>query len=436
MKRRWTRRKFLRQAAFALALPAVPSIVPSTVIGADGAVPPSERITVGYIGTGAQGRGANINELLQCRDAQVVAICDVYKKYRDLGKAMVDAAYKNQDCKAYIDFRELLARDDIDAVGIAAPDHWHVPMAVAAMKAGKDVHVEKPLGICLAQDLVCRDVVQRYGRVFQYGAESRTNANCRLACELVRNGRIGEIRELLVQAPDLGVGRDPGPVQPAPPESEFHWDLFLGPAAWRPFTGVPIAGMPSPWYFFREFSVGWISNWAAHLLDLLQWGYDTHLAGLIEVEGTGKPYSQFGHDQITGWQAQIRFGNGVKMTFRPGSDLTRFIGTEGEISLAYNRLADEKTKALVEASRSVPLARRLKDSSGGHEHHWVHCVKTRSRSASPVEDAVRSDTIAHLTEIAIRVGRKITWDPVKEVIVGDPDAARYLTRPMREPWQL
>jgi predicted dehydrogenase len=209
------RRQFLGKAAVAMAVPVVPSIVPSTVIGADGAVPPSERITVGYIGTGAQGREANISELLQCRDAQVVAVCDVYKKYRDLGKAMVDAAYQNQDCKAYIDFRELLARDDIDGVGIATPDHWHVPMAVAAMKAGKDVHVEKPLGICLAQDLACRDAVQRYARVFQYGAESRTNASCRLACELVRNGRIGEIRELIVQAPDLGVGRDPGPVQPA-----------------------------------------------------------------------------------------------------------------------------------------------------------------------------------------------------------------------------
>jgi hypothetical protein len=182
--------------------------------------------------------------------------------------------------------------------------------------------------------------------------------------------------------------------------------------------------------------VGWVANWAAHLLDLMVWGFDTHLAGLVEVEGTGRANDGPDYGQVTGWEARIRFGSGVRMTFRPGSDLVRFVGSDGQMALRYSGLADAETKRMVEESRNLPLARRLTDSSIGHERHWLRCIKTRSRSASPVEDAVHSDTIAHLTEISVLVGRKITWDPVKEVIVGDEEASRLMTRPMREPWRL
>lgn len=197
-QQRWTRRGFLKGAAAV----AVPCVVPSSVLGGGAEVPPSQRVVVGYIGTGVQGPNVNLPGLLGCDQAQVVAVCDVWKRNRDSTKNKVDNRYGNKNCRAYVDFRELLGREDIDAVGIATPDHWHVPMAIAAMKAGKDVHVEKPLGISLAQDLACRDVVKRYNRVFLYGAESRSVRNCRLACELVRNGGIGEIREIHVDVPN------------------------------------------------------------------------------------------------------------------------------------------------------------------------------------------------------------------------------------------
>jgi predicted dehydrogenase len=430
-----SRRRFLRQALGAAALPAAPSIIPASAIGAFGAVAPSNRVTVGYIGTGVQGLGVNLRELMLCRDAQVLAVCDVYAKNRDRGKAAVDAGYKNQDCRAYVDFRELLARPDIDAVGIATPDHWHVPMAVAAVKAGKDVHVEKPLGVCLAQDLACRDVVKRYGRVFQYGTESRSSASCRLACEIVRNGLIGEIREIHVTSPGVPGWRCTGPPQPVP--SDFDYELFLGPAPWRPFTGMPVTvGQYGSWYGHHDYCAGAIANWGAHLLDILVWGFDTHLAGPWEVEGTGHIAEPWGTNEVLRWDVRIRFGNGVRMTYRSGGDMTRFVGTDGEIAVGHGgRPLDPKTKALM-AAPPGRLARRLTVSDAGHEHHWIGCVKTRATPVSPIDDAVHSDIIAHVSQIAVRTGRRITWDPVTETIVGDAEASRYLLRAMRAPWRL
>ena len=423
----WTRRGFLKGAAAA----AVPCFVPSSVLGGKDEVPPSERVVVGYIGTGLQGLNVNLPGLLGCAQAQVVAVCDVWKDNRDRAKHKVDNQYGNKDCRAYVDFRELLGREDIDAVGIATPDHWHVSMAIAAMKAGKDVHVEKPLGISLAEDLACRDVVRRYNRVFLYGAESRSVRNCRLACELVRNGGIGEIREIHVNVPDIPKHNPAGPPQPAPPGLDY--DLWLGPAPWRPFTVLPMAGKyPYPWYYVRDYCAGWINNWAAHLLDLLQWGFDTHLAGPWKIEGTGRIPAESDHDVVVGWVVNIQFGNGVKMRFRGGGQQTRFIGSEGEIALRYGGLADDKSKRLVE-SFSGRKEHRL-PVSNHHEHHFIECVKTRRTPVDSIDDAMRSDSIAHLSEIAVRTGRRITWDPVKEQMIGDPDAQRYLSRTTREPW--
>jgi len=428
-QKRPTRRGFLGAAA---AVAAAPCVVPASVFGG-GPAAPSERVGVGYIGTGWQGLKANLPMLLGCPDARVVAVCDVWAKNRDLAKAAVDNRYGTRDCRAYVDFRELLARDDVDAVGIAAPDHWHVPMAIAAMEAGKDVHVEKPLGISLAEDLACRDAVRRTARVFQYGAESRSAASCRAACELVRNGRIGELREIHVHVPLLPKRNPARPPQPVP--AGLDYDLWLGPAPWRPFTVLPMEGAyPFPWYYVRDYCAGWINNWAAHLLDLLQWGFDTHLAGPWEIEGTGTIATESDHDVVTDWDVRVQFRNGVRMSFRGGGELTRFVGSEGQVSLRYGGLADEQTRLLVESSRGH-AGRRL-PVSNNHEQHFIECVKTRRTSVSPIDDAVCSDSIAHLSEIAVRTGRKITWDPLKEALTGGAEASRYLSRAMREPWRI
>ena len=432
-----TRRAFCRGAATALAAPYV---ITSAALGAGERPPASERVVTGYLGVGPRGL-LNLREQLSCPQAQVVAVCDVWKGRRERAKGVVDAHYKNTDCRAYVDFRELLARSDVDAVGIATPDHWHVPMAVAAAKAGKDVCVEKPLGVSIAQDLACREVIKRYDRVFQYGTEARSRAACRLGCELVRSGRIGEIREIRVKAPNSIRG---GSTTPRPVPGELHYDLWLGPAPWRPYAGSPDKG-PN-WFHVYDYALGFIAGWGAHPLDLLQWAFDTHLAGTWEVAGTGVIPEEGCNDVVIDWDVRIRFSGGVSMSYwatgvpedeHPRlaklNNYAQLIGTEGWIAVYYAAM-DCQPQSLREAPLGpndvhLPVAE-------GQERNFIECVRTRQTPVSHVDDAVRSDVISHVSDIAIRTGRKITWDPVKEEIVGDVEAACMLSRPMREGWRI
>jgi len=365
----------------------------------------------------------------------------VWKNRRDQAKRVVDAHYKNGDCTAYNDFRELLARQDIDAVGIASTDHWHVPMAVAAAKAGKDVSVEKPLGVSVEQDQICREIVKRYERVFQYGTEARCSAACRLGAELVRNGRIGRVREIRVKAPNSIRGGSP---EPKPMPEGLDYDLWLGPAPWRPYSGCPEAG-PN-WFHVYDYAIGFIAGWGAHPLDLLQWAFDTHLAGPWEVEGTGVVPTEGQNDVVIDWDVRIRFSNGVEMSYwatgLPKDEHPRLaklgnyaqlIGTEGWIAVYYAAM-DCEPQSLGDEPLS-PDDLRLPVGSG-QERNFIECVRSRQTPVSNIDDAVRSDIISHISDIAVRTGRKITWDPVNEQIIGDVEAARMLTRTMRSPWQL
>lgn len=438
--RLWTRRRFLRNAIRAGGLAAAPYVITSTALGGAGRPPASERVVLGYIGTGPRGL-LNIREQMGSPQAQLVAVCDVWKHVRERARQAVNKRYGNSGCKAYADFRELLDREDIDAVGIATPDHWHVPAAIAAMRAGKDVHVEKPLGISIAEDLACRSAVKRYGRVLQYGAESRSSAICRHGAELIRSGRIGEIREIRVKAPNSGRGGSTNP-RPVPPELDY--DLWLGPAPWRPYTGCPDRG--PGWYHVRDYALGFIAGWAAHPLDLMVWAFDTHLAGPWNVEGTGVIPTNGCNDAVMDWNVRIRFANGVRMTFEAWGvsqetepklarvgNYAQFIGTEGWIALCYRGLITEPDSLL--RSRIGPNDVHLRRSRG-HEADFIESVRTRQTPVAPIDDAVHSDLISHVSEIAIRTGRKITWDPLKQQIIGDPEAARLTTRAMREPWHL
>ncbi len=432
-----TRRSFLQKAS---AIAAAPYVITSAALGNQDRPAASERITIGYLGTGPRGL-LNIREQLTCPDAQVVAVCDVWEHVRDGAKQTVDAHYKNTDCRTYVDFREVIARDDIDAIGIASPDHWHVPMTVAAVKAGKDVCVEKPLGVSVEEDQICREVVNRYDRVFQYGTEARAMAACRLGAELVRNGRIGEIREIRVKSPDSAPG---GSRTPKPVPVGLEYDLWLGPAPWRPYSGCPDNG--NSWYHVYDYSLGHIAGWAAHPLDLLQWAYDTHLTGPWEVEGTGQIDTKGCNDAVYDFDVDFRLANGVKMKlFAAGvkteedprlagrNDYAHLIGTEGWIALYYGGMMCEPDSL----SKSVlgPNDVRL-PVSDGQERNFIKCVRTRETPVSNLDDAVRSDLISHVGNIAIRVGRKITWDPLTEQIINDEDASRHLTRAMRDPWSL
>ncbi|HUT11896.1 MAG TPA: Gfo/Idh/MocA family oxidoreductase [Thermoguttaceae bacterium] len=434
-----SRREFLRHAAAVGGVVAAPYVITSNALGGDGRPPASERVVTGYLGTGPRGL-LNIREQLTCPEAQIVAVCDVWQHVRDRAKGVVDAHYQNTDCRSYVDFREVLARDDIDAVGIATPDHWHVPMTIAAARAGKDVCTEKPLGISVAEDQACREAIRRYDRVFQYGTEARAVDACRLGCELVRNGRIGEIREIRVKSPNSVRG---GSREAKPVPDGLDYDLWLGPAPWRPYSGCPNNG-PS-WYHVRDYALGFIAGWGAHPLDLLQWAFDTHLAGNWEVEGTGLIDTQGCNDAVRDWDVRLRFAGGITMTYWASGvpkeeppqlaklgNYAQLIGSEGWIAIYYANMMCEPVS--LAAAPLGPDDVRL-PISRGQERNFIECVRTRQTPVSHIDDAVRSDVISHLGDIAIRTGRKIAWDPTKEVILGDAEASRILTRAVREPWQ-
>jgi predicted dehydrogenase len=400
---------------------AAPAVIKATALGGNGRPAASERVVTAYIGTGPRGI-LNIQEQLSCPQAQVVAVCDVWKHARESARRIVNTYYGNSDCKVYVDFRDILARPDIDAVSIASPDHWHVPMTVLAAKAGKDVCVEKPLGVSVAEDQLCRSVIQRYGRVFAYGTEARASPTCRLGAEMVRNGRIGRIREIRVKAPNSSRG---GSRIPRPLPQNLNYDLWLGPAPWRPYSGCPDNG--DSWYH-----------------DLLQWAFDTHLQGTWEVEGTGIIPGEGCNDTVMDWDVRIRFASGVTMNYwatgvkKPEhprlanlGDYAQVIGEDGWVALYYASMICDPLSLQQAAAgpRDIHLP-----ISQGQERNFIECVRTRQRPVSNLEDAVHSDLISHVSDIAIRSGRKLTWDPVKEEFIGDPEATRRLSRATREPW--
>ena len=412
LRRTLTRRGFLGCAG---AAAAAPYVITSTALGAVGVEPASERVTVAKIGCGGQGSG------LGGVTGQVVAVCDCWKDRRD---KWADRA----KCKSYTDFREMLLRDDIDAVVVASTDCWHVHHTVAAAKAGKDVYCEKPLGVSFREDQICRDVIHRYGRMFQYGTQQRSSSHCRFGCELVRNGYIGDVKEILVVAPDSAPGNT---TKPAPVPDTLDYDMWLGPAPGRPYCGQAVGG--GGWWHDYDYAIGFIAGWGAHPLDILAWGYDTHLAGPWEVEGTGFIPTDGRNNVVMHWDVNLRFANGVKMNFRPGGDHTRFIGTKGWVGISRGGIKAEPKELLTVKLKENEL--HLVDSHN-HGANFIQSVKTRKTPVSNIDDAVHSDAISHVSEIAVRSKRKVVWDPAKEDFVGDADASRRLSRAWRQPWQL
>jgi len=415
---RISRRRAL-QSLVATSL-AIPSCVKATALGLEGATPASERVTVGHIGVGGRGRDL-LRGFMTCPGAQPVAVADAYRDRREAMAEMIEG-------KAYGDFRELLAREDIDAVVIATPDHWHVPIAIMAAKAGKHAYVEKPLGLTVEQDLLCRKVFRETGRVFQYGTQQRSMAHGRFGCELVRSGKIGELKRIEVIAPDGGAG---GSTEPAPVPPELDYEMWIGPAPMKPYT-VSRCNPPGT-YWIYDYSIGFLAGWGAHPLDIMIWGCDADLAGPMTFEGTGEIPKEGLYDTVIHWDVTVQMGNGVVMTFKPGSDSTKFIGTEGWVDVRRAGI-DAEPKSLLKLElgpNDVHLTR-----SPRHDQNFIEAIKSGGKAIAPIDEAVRSDIISHMCDIAIRTGRKITWDPKKEEIVGDPEAAKMLSRPMRPPWKL
>jgi len=417
-----TRRNFLQCAGAAVAAPLV---LPARVLF--GASTPSQRVTTAFIGVGGQGSGL-LGGFLGVDSCQVLAVCDPFQDRRESRAEMVDHRYGAKGCKAYKDFREVLARDDIDAVVVATPDHWHVPISLAAVRAGKDVYCEKPLGLCIEQNKALRAAIHQYAAIFQYGTQQRCfSSHCGFACELVRNGYIGEVKAVHVIAPNGARGGDPTP-QPVP--EGLDYDLWLGPAPVKPYTRDRVIG-GGRWHIY-DYAIGFIAGWGAHPQDIAHWGYP-HIP--VEYEGTGVIPTEGLFATGGDWAGKGRYASGAEFTLKAGSDLTTFVGTEGWVRAGRGRqtLAAEPA-SLLDVKIKPDEIHLLQENH--HYANFIHGCLARKTPASDIDSAVQSDFISHLGDIAIRTGRKIRWDPAQETIVDDDTAARMMHRAMRAPWSL
>ena len=425
-----SRRSLLRRATMAAAAGgAAPVVLPSRVLGATA---PSNRVAVAHIGVGGQGSGL-LGGFLGLPQGQSIATCDTFKKRAEGAAARVEAHYARQTakdsykgCKAYTDFREMLARDDIDAVVIATPDHWHVPTALAAVRSGKDVYVEKPLGLSIEQDKTLRAAVHQYGAVFQYGTQQRSfSRHCGFACELLRNGYLGELKAVNVVAPNGARG---GKAAPQPVPDDLDYDLWLGPAPVTPYATDRVVG-GGRWHIY-DYAIGFIAGWGAHPLDIAHWGYP-HVP--VEIEGTGVIPTEGLFDTVVDWDVRGRYASGVEFTLIAGGDKTTFVGANGWVAASRGGITAEP-ESLLKVKIKPDEIHLLQDNH--HYRDFLDCVLSRRTPASNIDSAVQSDFMSHLGDIAIRTGRKIHWDPQQETIVGDAAATRRMSRPMREPWTL
>jgi predicted dehydrogenase len=434
-KKKIDRRRFLKEATgIAAGAMAFPYIVPSAALGKDGGVAPSNRIVMGFIGTG--GRGSSLmRNFMGRREAQPVAVCDVKRPRRDRAMSMVNKRYGKNVCTAYNDFRELCARSDIDAVVVGSTDHWHVLHALAAVRAGKDVYVEKPLGLSLEQGQTLRREVNRYNRIFQFGTQERSSASTRFACEMVLSGRVGKIHTIKVGS---RFSRASGCYPPMPVPDWLDYQMWLGPAPWAPYTKNRVVN--SWWFHISDYALGFMAGCGIHTVDMAQCGNGTDLTGPVEAEGSGVFPADGLCNCAVSWDVNLKFANGVTMNFtdsRKNKLGVLFEGTDGWVFVKERHLggkADAHPKSLLR-KKIGPDEVHL-PVSNHHQQNFLDCVKTRSRPVAPIEVAVRSDTICQLSDIAMRLGRKLKWDPDKEEFVNDAEANRMLSRPMRAPWRL
>ncbi len=427
-----SRRNFLKQG---VAVGAGTLMLPQIVRAAGkGRTAPSNRIVMGAIGVGGQG-GRHVvggiwtpeGGLVSRADVQVVAVCDVNANRVNDIRNQVNARYGNQDCVAYRDFRELLARPDIDAVLIATGDRWHPYVSMQAARAGKDIYCEKPISVTIEETLAMRREMRRYGTIFQMGTQQRSSYHFRFACELVRNGYIGQVKEVVV-----AVGGPAGvydcrlPAQPVP--DWLDYEMWLGPAPWRPYNEAYVGG----WMGFRDFSGGEMTNWGAHHFDIAQWGLGMDDSGPVEVlPPDGKEIKTLTY----------RYANGVTVTRDPDrmarecgeGNGVMFFGDKGKV--AVWRYAIKTWPETLARQRIGPNEIHL-HTADNHHTDFLNSVRNRSKPNCDIAIGARTLTVCHLGNIAYELNRPVKWNPQTESFVNDPQAERLFARQPRAPWHL
>jgi len=435
-KSKISRRGFLKKAGgIGIAALGFPYIIPSSALGKAGAVAPSNRIVMGAIGVGDMGTG-DMQGFLSKSEVQMVAVCDVDQRHRNRAKRIVDRKYENNDCKAYLDYRELLARGDLDAVCSALPDHWHGIVYVAAAKAGVDIYGQKPLARTIREGRAICNAVKRYGTIWQTGSWQRSVGNFHRACELVRNGRLGKVYRVEVGLP-TGPKNRPTRILPVP--KELDWNFWLGPARWRQYSDFGRGDCHWDWRWIMDYSGGQLTDWAGHHIDIAHWGLGLDYTGPVQIEGTGEYYSDGGiYDTPRAYWIECKYANGIEMIVANDRKLphgmgTAWYGQRGWIHVNRGGLWAEPASLLQE--KIGPGEIHLYNSRD-HLQNFLDCVKSRQQTITPAEIAHRSISVGLLGEIAMLLGRKLKWDPDREVFTNDEQANRLLWRPMRSPWQI
>jgi predicted dehydrogenase len=428
-KSRLTRRDLLRRSAAAPAL-AVPWFVPSAALGRDGKVAPSERITLGVIGLGPR-CNYDLQAILKQPDVQCVAICDVQASRREAGKRLVDKKYENSDCAAYRDFRELLARREIDAVLIATGDRWHAPASILAARAGKDVYSEKPCGHTIAWCQALDDTVRATKRVFQAGTQRRSLANFQAAVGLAHSGKLGKLHTLYASVYTPGVETAWLPPQPTPARDVVDWDLWLGPAPWRPYNATYVKG---GWRGCWDFDSGCrLLDWGAHTVDLCQWANNADDTMPVEYEPSAT--------NIT-----ARYANGVKLVLdflktpfgqRPGwvqslgTCPVRFVGNEGWVEVGDSGGIEVQPASLRAELKGLEVKPTTGLDVAAHSRNFFDCIKSRGLPAANAAVMRRSHIACHAAALSWLLNRKLRLDPAKEEFIRDDEANGLRSLPSR-----
>jgi myo-inositol 2-dehydrogenase / D-chiro-inositol 1-dehydrogenase len=422
-----SRRSFLRTAAASVSVGGVTYFLPPfpKARGAD-TPPPSERIRIASIGIANQGTG---NTKIHAKN--VVAVCDVDKRHLANAVKLVESASGTAPAPEP-DYRKVLDRKDVDAVLITVPDHWHALMCVDACNAGKDVYCEKPLTLTIAEGRAIVNAARRNQRIVQTGSQQRSDDRFRRACEYVRSGRLGKIKEVRVGIPGPNwVQRAKKPVPDSDPPTELDFDMWLGPAPKRAYNANRVHYL---FRFFWDYSGGQVTNFGAHHLDITQWALGADDSGPTTIEGTATFNPDHWFETPEKCTITYTYANGVKVICGNGEKGgCTFVGEKGTIFVDRGKITSTPEDVLKEELKDTDVKLYV---SKNHHQNWLECVRSRKAPICEAEIGHRSATVCHLGNIAIKTGRKIAWDPVKEQISGDKEAAAMVTKPYRSPWKL
>lgn len=451
VRARASRRKFLKQTALATGAFAFPEFIPASALGKDGTVAPSNRVTLGTIGTGNQGMN-DLRNFVRDSRVQVIAVCDVNRESpgywdgkvagREIGRKFVTDHYakqkpsgKHRGVAAYEDFRELLARSDLDAVHVATPDHWHALPVILAAQAKKDLYCQKPLSLTIAEGRAMSDAVSKCEIIFQTGSQQRSDSRFRLASELARNGYLGRIHTVKCGQPSghPDFGRTGDRKAPAPVPEGFDYNMWLGPAPDAPYSPAR-CHVNFRWNF--DYSGGQVTDWGGHHPDIAQWGLGTMLTGPVAIRnarGILPPRDALWNTAEHYW-FEGHYENGAKIIISDQfPNGVRFEGTDGWVFVQRGGIEASNPDLLKTEFRAAD--QRLYVSEN-HYTNFIDCVLARKETVAPCEQAHRSITICHLGNIAMQLGRDLKWDPKREQIIGDTAANAMLNRPYRAPWKL